>query len=488
MDLERLIRHFETSAAVRLLRAKHAPFVVRFLHEQFKRGERIAIPHSELVSSLSAFQEQIRELHPEALRDRAEAYLSDWSSREKLWLKRVIEAGQAETLYQLTPATEEVIEFLSRTLDRPYGFVGTESRLQHVVDTLENVVVGASDDPAVHLEHLTDELQRIQDEIDRIEKGEQSAGWTPTRVREQFALAVSLLQELQRDFRSVEERFKQITHDVQLQHGQGSDSRGGILKGALDAVDGLRTDDQGVSFYAFFRFIQSPEQQDRLRRIVSQLEQIDELAEQTAGLNAVRRMMPLLLAEATKVTRTERRLSTTLRRLLDAQGHRERQRVTQLLMEIRTIAARMADRPPQDRTFLEVDESLQISSPARQTFWNAPSRFETIDLTESTADANQNRQLFEGFARMHRIDFKAMRTNIRNAVSTTGSIKLRDFLEVNPPSAGVIDVLGYLQIASDDGHVISDEGSEEIVIPSTEDRPALAVTVPIVTFVDRGRH
>lgn len=485
MDLQRLIHHFETSPAVRLLRAQHAPFVVRFLYEQFKRGERIAIPHSELLPALSVFQERAQELNPDALRDRAESYLQDWCSRDRLWLKRI---QAEEPMYQLTPTSEEVIEFLSRTLDQPLGFVGTESRLKHVIDTLEEVVVGSSDDPAVHLEHLTDALDRVQEQIDRINEHGQAAAWSPTRVREQFALAVSLLKELQRDFRAVEERFKEITHEVQLRQVQGFESRGGILEDALDAVDALRKDDQGVSFYEFFRFIQSPEQQERLRHIVRQLEHIQELAEQTEGLAAVRRMMPLLLAEANQVTQTERRLSATLRRLLDIKGQRERKRVAELLGELRTLAVGLADKPPREKTFFEVDDSLRVSSPVRHSFWIAPSRLETIDLTDSKTDDPQKRALFENFARMHRINFKAMRAGIQKAVSVGGAVTLRDYLAANPPEAGVIDLLGYLQIASDDGHVISHEANEEIMIPPAGGRGGLAVTVPIVTFVDRKKR
>ena len=51
-----------------------------------------------------------------------------------------------------------------------------------------------------------------------------------------------------------------------------------------------------------------------------------------------------------------------------------------------------------------------------------------------------------------------------------------------------MDILGYLQIASDDGHLISHEADEEIVIPASGGGRPLAVTVPLVTFVDRSRR
>ncbi len=488
MELDSLIYYFDSSPAAKLLRAQHAPYVVRFLFEQFKHPGQIAIPHSELLPALSSFQEEVQEVHPEALRDKAETYLADWCSGEKLWLHRFLEAGRDEPLYQLTSASEEVIEFLDRTLGRPKGFVGTESRLKHVIETLEKLVVGASRDPAVHLEHLQAELDRITHQIERIEGAGQPAFWPPTRIREQFALAVSMLKELQRDFRAVEEKFKRITQQVQQRQVGGYDSRGGILAGALDAEDALRKDDQGVSFYEFFRFIQSPEQQERLRSIILQLGRIEELVQQQEGLASVRRMMPLLLAEASKVTQTERRLSATLRRLLDVQAHRERQRVADLLREIRGLAVSLADSPPRDLELLEVDDSLAITSPLSRTFWSQPPQFEHVDLTEHAVDDQQRFAQFEQFALMQRINFTAMRACIRDAVSATGAITLRDLLAMHPPEAGVLDILGFLQIASDDGHLISHETDEEIVIPAALGGRPMAVTVPLVTFVQRSRR
>ena len=64
----------------------------------------------------------------------------------------------------------------------------------------------------------------------------------------------------------------------------------------------LKREDQGVSFHEFFHFILSPAQQDKLETIIRQLVRIEELAEQAEGLQTVGRMMPLLVAEAEKVT------------------------------------------------------------------------------------------------------------------------------------------------------------------------------------------
>ena len=487
MDASTLLLHFESSPAIRLLRAGNAPYVIAFLYAQFKQAGTITIPHSDLLPSLGSFQEELQQSYPDALKDKAEAYLTDWSSRDKLWLHRFLEAGRDEPVYQLTPHSEDVIEFIDKSLRSNVGFVGTESRLRLVIETLQQLVIGASDDPTVHLDELHKQKAAIDEQISRIERGEAVPAYHPTRIREQFGLAVTMLKELQRDFRSVEERFKQITQDVQQKQLQGMDTRGGILGDAMDAEDALRTDDQGVSFYEFFRLIQSTEQQRQLRAIIVQLNEIQELAEQTEGLKAVRRMMPQLMTEAAKVTQTERRLSSTLRRLLDAQAHHERQRVAELLREIRALAAAMSHQPPIDDVAFEVDASISIYSPVSRQFWTEPTEFETIDLTDQVANDEQREDLFRDFAKLHRINFRAMRTLIQDSTRNGGRVSLTHLLKECPPQSGVMDVLGYLQIATDDGHVVDHEFPEDVVIPSGMDgNRSLVVTIPRVTFVGKN--
>src|SRR5262249_43940108 len=157
------------SPAVRLLRSPNAPFIIAFLDEQFKRAGRITVPYSELHAALVAYLEGLQETHPDALRDKPETYLASWCSSDTRWLHRFVEAGRGDPVYQLTPHTEDVFAFLDRALDRDLGFVGTESRLRLVIETLDDLVVGASDDPEMRLGRLRSEARRIDEEIRRIE-------------------------------------------------------------------------------------------------------------------------------------------------------------------------------------------------------------------------------------------------------------------------------------------------------------------------------
>jgi hypothetical protein len=483
MTPEKLSIYFDTSPAVGLLRADHSPFILCFLFERFKRAHVIDIAHSDMLPALASYQERLQEAGHNVLRDKPEDYLRIWSSSDKRWLRRHLEAGRTEALYRLTPHSEAVIEFVSQALQQDLSFVGTESRLRLVMQTLEELSIKASDDPQVRLKYLRDEHSRIAAEIEEIEQHGHVKTLAPTRIREQFALAVRMLRELQGDFRAVEEKFKDITRQVQQRQVQGLDPRGGILGDALGAEDALKSQDQGVTFFEFLRFIQSPQQQDRLRDIIRQLLCMRELADQLEGLETIRHMVRELLDEAEKVLQTTRRLSASLRRLLDTRSQHERRRVTDLLRQVRIFAAKMCDDPPRQIGF-EIDGAIEISAPMSRTDWSPPLKFEQIDLTEHVADEELRRNLFRQFQQLRPIDWNTMRQRIRQEVESSGHCTLGELLHDEPPE-GLIDVLGYLQIACEDGHQVRADATEEVVLPDGE-LGLMALTIPLVTFVAGG--
>lgn len=257
MNLDRLITFFANNPSARLLRAQHAPYIVHFLYQHFKKQGHLASLNSALQQHLGQYLESLHQTDPDVLREQPEAYLNAWSTGETRWLRRYYDAQHAESVYQLTHHCENVLTFLTGVLDRDLGFVGTESRLTRIIATLSDIVVRGSADPERRMEHLRSEKLRIEEEMRAIKSGQAVPTHSPTAIRERFADAVSDLVSLQGDFRAVEESFKSITRDVQKRQAESLDSRGSILGYALDAEDKLKEQDQGASFQAFVRLILS---------------------------------------------------------------------------------------------------------------------------------------------------------------------------------------------------------------------------------------
>ncbi len=488
VKLDRLITFFATNPSAKLLRAQHAPYIVDFLHQHFKAAGNLASLHSVVQQSLAAYLETLHETEPEVLRDRAEAYLNQWSTGETRWLRRYFDAQSSESVYQLAPQTEDVLTFLTEVLDRNLGFIGTESRLSRIIATLSDIVVRGSADPDRRLRHLREEQQRIAEEIRSIEAGDAVQTHTPTAIRERFADAVSDLVSLQGDFRGVEESFKSITRDVQKRQAESVDSRGKILGLALEAEDQLKQQDQGASFQAFVRLILSQPQQDALEQMINQLDAIVELAEQLEGKERVKGMISSLSAEAEKVLRVTRRLNATLRRLLDTRASSTRQRLAEVLGEVRALASRHSDNPPD--VGIDIFTELDLSSPHQRTFWEPPVSFGEAPLSRFEQSEDDRVLAFKHLAQMQLLDWGAMRTAIARALDENDQVPLSDLLRRRPTTGGVVEVLGYLQLAHEEGHQV-DELEVDVVVVGQPDGGAGATSyeLPRVVFLsDRLRE
>lgn len=489
MRLSQMLTYFETSAAISLFRARNAPFIIDFIGQQFKQAGRIVIPQAELLAALRGYIEEIQEQYLGVLSDKADTYLNDWCSSDTRWLQRVFEANLDEPVYKLSTEFEDAFGFLLQALNRDLGFVGTESRLKLIVETLSDLVGGSSDDPQIRIQHLQEEQARLQAEIEQIEKTGKFSKYHPAIIRERFATAVTLLRQLQGDFRAVEESFRDITTQVQQKQVAGQDNRGQILEFALDSEDLLKREDQGVSFYEFVRLILSPSKTDRLEKIIREVRQIPELTSQQEGLDTVRSMVTLLQNEAEKVMRTNQRLSATLRRLLDTRAHAERQRLARLLQEIQGLACELSAESDDEEFGLSLELDLAIESPFRRTFWTEPARLEAVNPEQFEPDSAERLAAFHSLAMFQRLNWNEMREHVAHMLAIEGSPTLGALLKVHPAEAGVIEVIGYLEIAIQDGHRIDSEITEEVVVSSDyPSRNPVILKIPRVTFAPHRKN
>lgn len=484
MKLERLITFFSTNPSAKLLRAQHAPYIIDFLHQHFKQAGQLTSLHSVLQQQLSLYLENLHETEPEILRERADSYLNAWSTGESRWLNRYFDREHAESVYQLTSHTEDVLTFLTTVLERNLGFVGTESRLSRIISTLSDIVVRGSSDRERRLEHLQAEKRRIEAEINSIDAGDDIETYSSTAIRERFAEVVAALVSLQGDFRAVEDSFKSITRGVQRRQAEAFTSRGEILGFALEAEEQLEEQDQGTSFRAFVRLILSQSQQDALEEMIGQLDGIAELNEQAEGKQRVKGMISGLSAEAEKILSVTRRLNATLRRLLDTRSSSSRMRVAELLGEIRALATRHAENPPD--IGIEVLTDLDLLNVHQRTFWEPPVRFEDLELANLEQSEDDRLLAFKHLATMQRLDWENMRSTISQALVKNDQTPLKQLLEDHPVSGGPLEVLGYIQLAHEDGHLVDSHATEIVRVPRGDNPLDIqSFEVPRVVFLSQ---
>jgi hypothetical protein len=481
MRRENLQTFLDSSPTARLLRSDLAPYVLDFFQQTFKSGERLVWGQTELKSHLTLYQQTLSATPARGLQGSPDRYLTQWV--DAAWLKRYLVAHSAEPQYELTRHAEEALRFVDAALSRHSQLVGTESRLRLVIETLKDIVRGASADPQQRLAYLRAQRASIDAEIAAIEQGQSVQTYQPVQVRERFQTAVELLKTLQADFRAVEERFQSIAREVQLRQSQGCASRGEILGAALAAEEELKSKDEALSFYAFVAFLFSPTEQAALIECINQLQQLDALADQADALSHLRRMVPALLAEADKVMRTTARLTATLHRLLNAQSVAHRARLATVLHDIREAALRLGESSirPDIECPLAVD--LDLGSPWARTFWTPAATFEHAIEAAAPVQSTEALAMATTFARMRRLDLPRLRNTIREITRDGDSHTLREVSERFPISGGVVELLGYLQIAHDDGHIIDPNQTETILIPALHDTDSIQLSVPRTVFI-----
>ena len=457
--LAELQSFFDSSPAMRLLRSPHAAWIIDFLQQQFKAAAQITLPHGVLQAALANYLMQ-----PAAgLGERPPAdYLAAWCASDCGWLKRFVDDSAPEPLYQLTPATELVLAFVRQAMDHTPA-VGTQTHLRSILGLLE------------HVAHAAQSAGAAADGT-RGRLTPQQA----TNLREQFALAMNQLEQLKSQCRGVEERFRELTRDVQQRLLADDQPRGDILEFALDAEEYLKSAEQGQSFFEFLKLVHDPASQQRIAAVVQQLTHLQLVADQHDELSALRSMLPSLLAEAEKILRTAQHLSHTLRRLLDARSTRHHRQLAEVLRDIRGLARRLAAAPPHELS-LEVEVEVDLQLPLDRPLWAPVEPFEEVVLEVLASHPEARAAALQQLTGLERIDWPAMRRNIAQVVHRRGPTSLAELLEQCPVRSGIIEVIGYLQIAYEDGHLIDPQQTLDLPMLWEPGR-ARVLQLPQVTF------
>ena len=68
MNLDRFRYYFRHNTSIQLLRSRHAPLILSFLHDQFKDTHRISIPQGELTRRLDDYRDALHRNDPTPFR------------------------------------------------------------------------------------------------------------------------------------------------------------------------------------------------------------------------------------------------------------------------------------------------------------------------------------------------------------------------------------------------------------------------------------
>lgn len=462
----------------RLLQADHAPLVVAFLDSVFVRSNSRGLPESLLESRLEDLLFPLRESEGDNTFPRAaDAYLAQWASDERGWLRRYYPPGSDEPHYDLSPAAEKAIAWLKGLPGR--DFVGTESRLMTVFSLLQQMLEGTETDRERRLADLRARRAELDRLIARAEAGDVDL-LDDTALRERFEQLAGTARELLSDFREVEHNFRQLDRRAREQITTWEGRKGDLLTQIFGERDAITDSDQGRTFRGFWELLMSPSRQESLTEGLERLFELD----------AIRAMQPdprlrkihfdwLEAGEHTQ--RTVARLSQQLRRFLDDQVYLENRRIMQLVRSIEAHALALRGDGPGATGFMELEAPRpQLSLPMERRLFTPPlkSRLDSRIRVgeEGLVDPGA---LYDQVL----VDPVRLRSNIHASLRGRSQVTLQEVLEAHPLTVGLAELVGYLALAGEEAAASFDDSVRETLSWTDREGRRREARVPRVIFL-----
>jgi hypothetical protein len=477
MDYQYLLTQRRGNPAWRLLAADNAPMIASFLHASFIVPNVRSLAREQLASQLDDHLYQLHQAAGDIVFPKpAPAYLDDWASDERGWLRKYYPPGQDEAHYDLTSSTEMAIEWLKSLGQR--AFIGTESRLMTVFDLLHQIVDGSELDPRARIAELKRRKAEIDVEIAQIGAGKLEL-MDPTQVRERFLQMASTARELLSDFRAVDHNFRTLDRQVREQIATWDGSKGALLQAIFGQRDLISETDEGKSFRAFWDLLMSPSRQDELSGLLDAVLKLGPVRELAPDGRLQRIHYDWL--EAGEVTqRTVARLSEQLRRYLDDQAWLENRRIMQLMRDIEQKALALRGRIDERAAFMELDEpSPSIGLTMDRPLYTPP--FKPKITQQIVADDGAVIAADALFEQVY-VDQLRLTSNIRRALQTRRQISLADLVHEYPIEQGLAELATYLKLATQESHAAIDDERTEVVDWTDERGRHRQATLPLIIY------
>jgi hypothetical protein len=320
--------------------------------------------------------------------------------------------------------------------------------------------------------------------------------YTITQLKERFFEACNGARQLLRDFRLVEERFRSIARALQEAQLQSNVQKGALVAYVLDADAKLKSSDQGRSFYTFWDFLMAPSQQDELYMLLEAVQQQTDLQPVIHEGKILQHLPSHLLEAGEKVVQSNAGLAQQLRRMLDEQSIAERRRVRAIVGDIKQQAFRVANDPPSEPAFIELEGPPEVHLVIEHGLWEPG---ETFSVSAQPMNGAGEEPAIVDLLSLHtqfHIDKAILYRRIEALLNIRSQVTLAEVLAHYPPEKGLAEVLAYCTLAADDpDHCIDAQETETIKLPiatmfgrETPNLPPkqVALTIPRVLYQRRN--
>jgi hypothetical protein len=477
LDITTLTALRRQHPAWKLLLSDHAPLVASFLHRVFVapnvRYMSAANLSAALEDELFALREQQGEAaYPRSARD----YLNDWAENERGWLRKFYPEASDEAHFELTPATESVIAWLSSLTGK--AFVGTESRLLTLFELLRQMSLGSETNPSVRVKELYKRRDEIDADIARTLRGSIDT-LDDTAIKERFQQFSTIARELLADFREVEHNFRQLDRHVRERIALWDGAKGELLQEIMGQRDSIADSDQGRSFRAFYDFLMSQARQEEFTQLLDQVLTLPPVAELKPD-SRTRRVHYDWLEAGEHTQGTVALLSKQLRRFLDDRAYLENRRIMDILHNIESQALQLRSTPPQGNFTSIIEIAASVELPMERPLHSPAHKPIIADIELEPGDQDVDAGVL--FTQIV-IDKARLRSQLHHALQERSRITLRELLDLHPLTQGLAELIAYLEIAAETAKSTTDEQVTEQVYWQTTSGRLRQASLPRVIFL-----
>jgi hypothetical protein len=473
MNYEKSLSLYKNDKTLQLLRAEHFPLLIAFLHLAFKQQDKISYTQGELQSLLNDF---IYSLERQGITDYNQSsvdYLQRWA--EHGYLRRYYEIATDEPVYELSTATENALKWLEDL--NKQQFVGTHSRLIQFFNLLQQIVSTTSG-PYERIQKLREERNRIDKEIEQIQRGN-FVRPSETEVKETYFLAEETAKRLLSDFRQVEENFRELDTETRQTIIKSNLPKADLLDNIFQQQDYLWNTDQGKSFRAFWEFLMSEQMQRELETLLEKINALPAIQE-IKKEPVIDRIKANLVEAGDKVNRSNDGLIEQLRKYVEQKNLSESRHI---LRNIETIEGLLMDYREEintQDTWIAINGLFKPVLTMERPLFTPPVKvaFEKSAIEDGLAVADTD-VLFEQFY----VDIEELRNNIKSLLRNKSQVALSELLTHYPPTKGITEILGYIQLATnDEKHLVKREVNEELIVENQESGKTYRLQAPLIIF------
>jgi hypothetical protein len=468
-------KFIKDTVTLKLLRTGNASLILSFLHTAFKDADKVYISSADLIQHLANYLQEIDYADADqeaAMRemgysyeDKARSYINRWT--DEAYLHNFIDDGSKQVMYQLSRHTVKAFQIYDLLQERE--FVGTESKFEDLFRKLQELVTNSNSNPDERILQLEKEKKELQQQINEIRRSNTAATFEGYQVKSRWEEIVRLSNELTGDFKEVEDNFKNIYRQISLEHADAKLTKGQLLKLTFDALDELRNNDQGKSFYAFWMFLMNDEKQEELNQLTDAVYRVLETHQVTTEHQSLRKLKTRLHYAARKVLDTNELLGYKLSRIVAEKEQADRRALKETLQQIFQMAIQRIEKPVPEREFyIMVDDRPDIRMPLERKPGEKPveSKFDAVPKAASLQlDAAT---ALSGLYNDEQIDKGALLTNIQHLLKRHSQVSLKEVVEAYPLKKGLAELLAYVTLIQQyDKHVVNEGATEDILFDPT---------------------